>query len=510
MSNWYEPITITGGAGGNLVASDAPPSRWKRRGGIDQERRYEEAAETTRLNSAQWSQVTGNAINADIASYLSRIRDRCEHEVARNPILEGVIDTHANDLSGPAGPSFQCRSKDESYNAGLERLVREWRKSPDVRGKMSLADNLRLWVRQLWTCGEFLAQITQDPDATTALKTRLLNLHPKRLATSPGTIGDKNVALGVRRNALGKPTHYVIEDVEFWGEYEASTYRYTELPAEEVIHEFKQLDPDQVRGMPWATTCLQVSADLRDYDVEVLDAARAAADTGVYWYTEHVDAPYMAADATYAMERRTQSTGPPGWKPEMMTPTQPATGYVEFRRERLAELGRPVSMPLMMVLLNSEEHSYSSARFDGQIYKRSLAAIQVWLGRVLDRIVGVLAREAELRGLLPPPPDDVHYEWTWAVPPHVDPEKEADGERVRLENRTLSFSAACAQHGLDPDGVLEQLAADIAKFKVAGVPLPAWITGVTAAASRVPRQPQPDTQEPSNGKASRQLVAVSP
>jgi len=498
--NWFRNL---------LRDSRVDPARWKRHEArpapsSDGERRYEEAAETTRLNSAQWSQATGNAINADISSYLSTVCDRCEHEVARNPILEGVIDTHATDVSGPTGPTFQCRSSNKTYNAILEKLVKEWMRSPDARGKLSGAEMIRLWVRQLWTCGEFLAQIIQDPDAKTSLKTRLLNLHPKRLATSPATSADHNVALGVRRNSLGKPTHYVIEDVEFWGEYEASSLDYKELPAEQVIHEFKAIDPDQVRGMPWATTCLQVSADLRDFDNEVLDAARAAADTGVYWYTEHVDAPYMAADATYAMERRTQSTGPPGWKPQMVSPEQPATGYIEFRRERLAELGRPVSMPLMMVLLNSEDHNYSSARFDGQIYKRSLATIQAWFARVLDRIVGVLAREAELSGLLPQPPDDVRHEWTWPVPPHVDPEKEADGERVRLENRTQSFTGACAAHGLDPEEVLQQLADDIKRFESAGVPLPSWITGVTAAASRQPRQ----SQEPSNGKANGRLAAV--
>jgi hypothetical protein len=51
----------------------------------------------------------------------------------------------------------------------------------------------------------------------------------------------------------------------------------------------------------------------------------------VYWYTDHPDANYIEVNETTDIERRTQTTGPPGWKPAMLNPTQPATNYIAYR-----------------------------------------------------------------------------------------------------------------------------------------------------------------------------------
>src|SRR5690606_29907051 len=112
------------------------------------------------------------------------------------------------------------------------------------------------------------------------------------------------------------------------------------------------------------------------------------------------------------------------------------------------ELGRPINMPLMMVRLGSEEHNYSSARFDGQIYQRGIACVQASrLERPLNRCVNEVAREAELARQLPPRPADVSYRWLHNKPPHVDPAKEANAEKTYLENGTVTLEEALAAQG---------------------------------------------------------------
>jgi len=432
-----------------------------------------ETADTNRLNRAHWATVTGQTINEDLSERLETLRTRATYEAANNPIVEGVITTHAAHLVGPHGPTLQVQSDDEAYNNALEALWRDWFKKPDVTGRLSGADLLRGWVRSLWLAGEWLAQLVTDFEVQDGITLRVLDLNPKRLATPYQFAGDPDVALGVRRKETGRPIQYYISRPRPSGVWELDVGEFDVIPADMILHGYMTLEPGQVRGAPWLATCLDTCADLRDYDAEVLDAARAAADTGVYWYTDHPDAEYLEIDTSVNMERRTQSTGPPGWKPSMVNPQQPSTNYVDFRKERMAEIGRPVSMPLMLVRLTAERHTYSSARMDIQLYLIQLLVIQSLLETAgLNPLVAELSREAELAGLLPRRPAIVDHAWVWPRPPHVDPQKEADAETRRIANGTLTYTAALAATGQDLDTVIAQRLAERQKLRKAGLPVP--------------------------------------
>jgi lambda family phage portal protein len=377
--------------------------------------------------------------------------------MANNPILEGIVNTYATDVVGQQGPRLQVHSSNPQYNERLEKLWRTWFANPDINGVLSGPDVLRLWVRALFPKGEYLTQIVTDPQAKGPVQMRLHCLDADLLETPPSLAGDAHVALGVRRTKTGRPTQYYLRDEEPMGAYRILTAKHTPLPADVVLHGFVPLEPGQARGVPWLAVMLQVIADLRDYDTEVLAAARVAANQALWFYTDHPDAPYMHVNESTDIERGTASTAPPGWKPFALSPTQPATNYVSYRTERLRELGRPINMPLMMVRLGSEDHNYSSARFDGQIYQRGIGCAQTMFERPLNRCVDEVAREAELARALPPRPADVSYVWLHNKPPHVDPSKEANAERTYLENGTLTLEEALAAQGKDLDEHLEAL-----------------------------------------------------
>lgn len=431
-----------------------------------------EAAETSRLNKAHWAKASadGQSINVDLAAKLKTLRARSAYELANNPILEGVIFTHQVDVVGPHGPSLQVQSDSPDYNRKLEAIHRQWWKNPVVGKRMSGGELLRLWVRNLWLCGEYLAQKVTKQNAAGPVKFRLKPIPPRRLDTPPAQIGDADVALGVRRNHDGEPTQYYIADPKPFGVYALVLNNFSPVPADLIIHNFIVVEEDQVRGVPWTACVLDVIADVRDYDAEVLDAARQAADQAVLLSTKHPDATYIEVNESTEIQRRTISTLPPGWEATQIVAQQPSAQYVDYRRERMAEIGRPVSMPLMMVRLSAEDHSYSSARFDGQIYLRALRVIQAFIAGDLDDLVDEVAREAELAGALPKRPQNVRYEWTWPVPPHVDPKKEAEAEDIGLSNLTRSLSDSLAAQGKDIESHIAKLVADNQKLKLAGLP----------------------------------------
>lgn len=441
-----------------------------------------DASETTRLNSAHWTPATGATLNEDLVGTLNTIRARCAHEASTNGIVEGMINTYAVDLVGRNGPTLAVVSDDNSYNTALEQIWAEVAECPDANGELSLAESLQRDVWLWFTCGEHLYIETNDPRATTPVQVRWATVDPRRLDTDPRYLGDALTAMGVRRSRTGRPLAYTIADLNFQGAYTFWNLTYSEYSADEVIHQFKRFEPLQVRGVPYLASTLQVAADLRDFDVQVLDAARLAASQSLFWYTDHPDLDPIQFDSseTQDIKRNQQQVGPAGWKPMGLTPTQPGPQYVDFRLERLRELGRPVSMPLMKILLGSERHNFASARMDNQNYQIALGVDRGRTERqTLNRMVNAVAAEASLvrrpgtgSGYwLPPRPRRVQYVWTWPMQPHVDPIKEANAQRVRmLETRTLTFAQACAENGVDEDAVLASWKRTFGKLAEAGLP----------------------------------------
>ena len=346
-------------------------------------------------------------------------------------------------------------------------------------------DILDLWLRSLWSAGEYLAQIIVDKDAEGAVKMRLLCLHARRLGTPMDKAGDSTVFMGVKRNKLGKPLAYMIGVPPDRITEGVLPTDFDEIKAEDIIHEFRVLEPGQVRGLPWLVTGLQPIANLRDFDESVMEAARAAAEHGFLLSTKHPEAGYLEVNESAPIEKGMMTTLPPGWEPTQMIPQQPSTGYIDFKDEQLRKIGRPAGMPLMMIKLDSRKHNYSSARFDGQIYERATKKLRAWLARTtLNRLVDLVAVElkrAPNEGeRLAERPAEVKYYWNWPAFPHVDPAKEDKATTERLKNTTSTMRDECAARGKDWEDVLTQQQREQKRREELGLPPLAELLGVKA------------------------------
>jgi capsid protein len=437
------------------------------------ERRWE-AAENNRLNRAHWRGAMDQPVNVDISTDLATLRTRSTYEARRNPTVAGVIDTYSKDVSGREGPMLLVVCDDPDYASAAQDLWWEWFQNPDVAGRIGGVDYIRLWVLNCFQCGEFLAQKVTERDRP-GPGVDAAQVHP------PAAARDADGA-GVRaRRPAGDPADR--------GRPPARILHHRPDQNGGLPPQHRQIQDDRRAGHdprvprhrgrpgprdPVARHPLESTGELRDFDAEVLDAARSAANQAVFWYTEHVDAKYMPVNEIADVERRQQQTGPPGWKPAMLTPTQPGPNYTEFRDEKLRDIGRPIGMPLMMIKLGSEEHNFSSARFDGEIYKRGIACTREWLERrVLNRLVTEVLREGELFATANPNwkyaalrrrPKDVEFLWIWPPLAHVDPEKQAAEEQTRMASGTLSFDEACAAAGKNPDTQIKKLGEIVKKF----------------------------------------------
>ncbi len=443
-----------------------------------------QGAVTTRLNQAHWQQATGQPINAELAAYLDTLRIRSEDEISKNSLIEGMLSTYTLSCLGSSGPTLQITSPDQEYNQAREANWNTWAEHAGSNQQLGMTDIMRLWIRSLFGSGEFIDQFINLPDADGPVKMRLLPVHAHRLLTPPEFLGDHSVAMGIRRD-LGnrRPLCYYISQPYIMGAFEVYTGEFLEIPYRDLLHGFLMVEEDQVRGVPWLAPCLDAIGELRDYVDSTLDAARAAADWGVYVYSNSTDIPglNMSASSTppdMPFERQQERYLPPGWKPEQVTPQQPPTNWDMFYKSRVQEIGRCVNMPLMMMLLDSANHSYSSARFDGQLFWRGIGYVQgAVLGRNLDRVEEEVAREAELaylagdrRGLIPRPAAPVQRRWLWPVAPHVDPTKERNADRLALENGDTTYADLCARNNRDWIQVVAERKRINDALKEAGLP----------------------------------------
>lgn len=438
-------------------------------------RRFE-SAKTDRTNREQWRDAKEKPINDDLQD-LPTIRGRCTKEYHRNGIVQGVVKTHAIDIVGKCGPTLQVQSDDPNYDRALEAGWNAWWAMPDAAEKWPGVELLRLWVKSLWKKGEFIIQKVTDHGAPGPVKLRLNTIDSRRLRSPFGLVGNERIFMGIEVDANGKALRYHFEDY-LPNEIGAMSIATKTYPAKDILHFFELDEAGQLRGIPWLSPSLQPTADLRDYDTEVLDAARTANDFAVSLYTDHPESQYLEVNESVDIERRTISTLPPGWKPFTVTPPQPTTTYVDFRAERQREVGRPVGMPLMKIRLDASKHNYSSARFDGQGYQSGIGALEGSIERmILNALVMEVARELELadgEARLPKRPKNVKLIWTWPPQPHVDPEKEAAGLAIQLnETKTISFGEACAMLGRDPERVLEDIERWTKAFTEKGL-VPPW------------------------------------
>ena len=469
--------------------------------------RHWEAAESTRLNSAHWLYAQDKPINLWLAEHLVTLRARAIYESRQNGIIAGMICTHADDIVGPDGPTLQVQSDDENYDRALERLWRDWFSAPTMRPNVSGAAMLKLWIRGLWRSGEFLARIATDPSADGPVAMRVWPVHPRRLATPVDLTGDPNVVMGIRFDAFGRPASYHIQDAAMNGQA-VTTLTSQPWPADLILHEFIVDEEDQARGIPWETPALNPAAEMRDYDDQVQDAARQQADQCGLLYADNPDAPVWTTPESTTVERRTIRMVPPGWKPWQYQATAPPVTYESYRQERHREIGRPTSMPLMLVRLDASGHNYSSARIDLQGYAIAVQGIQTWLSGsdrsrgVLGRLADEIAIEARFTILaLRRRPSQIKYRWTWPRRPHVDPTKEAMGEAIGLKNMTLTLSDAVTARGRDLETHIAAMKRELELLKEAGLPIPAeWlnnpntILSMLASDSGAETDGQPATQ----------------
>lgn len=463
---------------------------------VDHGRAYD-AGGTTRVNQKAWQNAGTAEIDRDLLPTLETMRNRGRNERQNSGYAAGIVRTYQDDLVGDAGPKLQIESDDDTWNDWAEAAWAAWCEYCEPSGRQHFVDLLWMEVGQLWYDGEFLSQEVSEIDGQTVAY-RNLPLAPDRLATPPAFLLDKDVRGGVRFTKNLKPTEYYILKTHP-GSYNvfASAWQYDTIPAKDIIHCFPVLGAGQSRGEPWLSPVLPLFAQLRQYGMDTILAARAAAMMGAAIFkTTH---PSLQVESGADLEILDIEPGsgmmlPEGWDAQQLKAEFPTTSHEQFVKTNLSEIGRPGNMPYLKTAASAAGHNYSSARIDLQGYWAGLARIQGWIGRVrCNRALRAVLRE---QGLVDKKRAPAKWKatWIWPKPPHIDPQKEAVAQETRLRSGVTSLAIECKRENLDWEDVLKQQAKEMKLRRELGLPQPTF--GATAPAKTANATAADDGSEP--------------
>lgn len=427
-----------------------------------------DAAQTTHDNAKHWAAADQLSADMEASPEIRRtLRMRSRYEVANNSYAKGLVQMLANDCIG-TGPRLQMLSGDEDFNDEIEREFARWAEAVRLPAK------LRTMRMSRCQDGEAFAVLATNPKVRHPVKLDLMLIEADRVSGDLVWLAEDNSADGVSFDHWGNPSSYRVlkyhpGDIKFMPGDEA-----IQIPAEYMLHIFRQDRPGLHRGVPELTAALPLFAQLRRYNLAVLSAAEAAADFAAILYTDAP--PNGESDAVEPMdaiplERNMMLTVPAGWKLSQLDPKQPAANHAEFVKIILSEIARCVVTTYGTLAGDFSGHNYASGRLDNQIYHKSILVDRsFWESEVLNRIFAVWFREYSLASMSDIIPE--RHTWFWDGFPHVDPNKEATAQEKRLNNNTTTLAAECAKDGRDYMAVLRQRAKEIRLMRELGIPLP--------------------------------------
>lgn len=350
--------------------------------------------------------------------------------------------------------------------------------------------------------------------------TCVLGIDPARLATPPGMVEGQGIHQGVEViPETGEAIAYHIRK-SHPGDIYANGYidEFERIPARtawgrrRVIHLFDRQKYGQVRGKSVLAKVMAAFKMLAHYQRVELQTVVVNSMIAAFVETslppEQIAEMFGTADKFLAsrnewdvkLEGASIIPLHPGDKLSPFVPSRPNSAFAQFVEAVHRYISTGLNIPYELLLKDFSKTTYSSARAALLEAWRFFLAKREWLGTYwATPVYEMWLEEAIARGEV----EDIGYydnraavcTCSWIGPGRgwVDPVKEADAAKTRMEATLSTLERECAEQGLDWEEVLEQRAREQARAAELGVQI------VTAVPERPPGYYPSDQQDGQQG-----------
>ncbi len=466
------------------------------------------AASRSARELSSWQPQTGSP-DHDLIPELSTLVARSRDLVRNHGIASGAVQTLVDNVVGTglrlaAIPDYKALNKDKVWADEWARHVeshwRSWAESTecDAARSLTFAGLTTQVFRSSIVNGEALALPLWLEDRL--FNTTLQLIEPDRLSSPEGQTDNKNLRGGIEIDEYGAPLAYwirknhpgdsfVTADKDGWERIPART----EFGRLRVLHIHGKERTGQSRGKPLMASIMPLFKMLDHYEHSELQAAIVNAMIAAFIETPldgesigemfggSID-NYISARNEWKIKLQGGAIIPvfPGDKVAPFTPSRPNSAYGNFVENILRHIGTGLNLPFELLMKDFSKTNYSSARAALMEAWRFFIGRRQWLTTYWARPVYELWLEEVIAKKLVEAPNFYQNKtaWTrakWIGPGRgwIDPVKEAEASRIRMENSLSTLEEECAAQGLDWEEVLEQRAREQAKMDELGLSKPA-------------------------------------
>lgn len=437
----------------------------------------------------------------DLATKQSLVQVRRESRTLerRNEYVRNAVRIIVDNVLG-TGVALQSRAEGE-LAARVEAAWKEWgmRGNCDVTGKHSWRDVERIVANSLVEDGE--AIVVARSGGIHNFQVQLVDA-----ARLDHNKNDRDTIMGVRMDAVGKPTGYYLYNrpLALAGYPGLGSDTSSLVRADSVAHIFHQRFAEQTRGMPWLQATLDKWPKIAKYEDAELGAAILSAihlgflrdEPEALRHENDIGGNAAEVDDKGRINIETDDGGVhiEDISGKQFTPwdnPHPQRNFPDFLKALLRSASSGMGVPYNALGNNFEDYNFSSSRAEMLVYQ------DVWKDYQRVIIEGLhewvfakwLLEWALVEGVAAPEQIAPHQfvPRTWQ---HVQPREQARANEIDVGLGVKSRSRIMRENGIDPDEEIEEMAAEQQKLDAAGVQLPSI--------------PEPDAEETATDAAAAQ------
>ncbi len=472
------------------------------------------AASLDHPDMRRWQPLVQSA-DADLLPERQTMAARSRDLTRNSGVAEGALQTITDNVIGVglrlvSTPDYRLLGKSkewaEEWSTGVESLWRTWSEVMDCDAGRSL-DFTGLTIQMFrsgWLNGEGLALPLWLPRPGSRFNLRLQVIEPERLSNPLGRVNGPRLREGIEIDEYGAPQAYHIRrahpgerlmasvaDLMTWERVPA----FTDWGRRRVIHAHDRERAGQSRGKPALAAVMRQFKVLRDFTDAELKAAVVNAKVAMLTESnlspeavaellsssEDARSEYAEALTERGLSTITMEDGqiiPLGLGEKLagFSPARPAGSFDPFVTSIFRHIATGLNIPYELLMKDFSRTNYSSARAALIEAWRFFRGRRQWISTYWARPVFELWLEEAVNLGLVEAPDfyenlAAYCRCRWVGPGRgwIDPVKEADAAKIRMDANLSTLEAECAEQGQDWEEVLEQRAAEKAKMKELGL-----------------------------------------